>query len=60
MFELDRAAWDLAYADVGADVVRLMQDDNNEAGYIDDDDENVPPSPRWAAQEKLLQAKRET
>ena len=47
VFEGDRAAWDLAYANVGADVVALMQD-SGEAG-----DEDEPASPRWAAQEAI-------
>lgn len=53
VFEFDRAGWLQAYDDVGADVVGLMQH-SEETG---DEDENVPPSPRWAALNQLLQAK---
>lgn len=53
LFEHDRAAWQLAYANVGADVVRVMQD-RDEAG---DEDEDAPPAARWAALEKLRLAK---
>jgi hypothetical protein len=51
LFEHDRAAWDLTYQNVGADVVSVMQNPE-EAG---DDDE--PASPRWSAQEALRLAK---
>ena len=49
MFEFDRDAWMQAYANVGSDVVELMQDPD-EAG---DEDENEPASPRWCALEEM-------
>jgi hypothetical protein len=52
VFEFDRDAWNLAYRDVGPDVVREMQE-REEEGYEDDDGEDVPPSPRWAALESM-------
>ncbi|UGX95793.1 hypothetical protein G6321_00011895 [Bradyrhizobium barranii subsp. barranii] len=51
LFEHDRPAWDLAYRNVGADVVTAMQD-SDEAGD-DEDDENEPASPRWLALEAM-------
>ncbi len=43
VFKKDRAGWDRAYANVGADVATVMQD-RNEAGYEgDDEDDNEPP-----------------
>ncbi|MEY9183136.1 hypothetical protein ABIG06_004717 [Bradyrhizobium sp. USDA 326] len=55
VFEHDRVAWDAAYARVGADVARVMQD-SDEEGYEDDDGEYVPPSPRWAALQAMIGA----
>ncbi|MBR0746189.1 hypothetical protein JQ582_19850 [Bradyrhizobium japonicum] len=55
LFEFDRPAWDRAYASVGADVARVMQD-SDEEGYEDDDGEDVPPSPRWAALQAMIEA----
>lgn len=51
MFEFDRASWDLAYSNVGADVVCEMQDPS-EAGD-EDEDGTAPASPRWSALEAM-------
>ncbi|MBR0695138.1 hypothetical protein [Bradyrhizobium lablabi] len=58
VFEFDRAAWDTAYARVGADVVRAMQD-HDEEPYEEDDGEEVPALPRWLALEQMRLAKQE-
>jgi hypothetical protein len=58
VFEHDREAWGAAYANVGADVVALMMQESDEAGYEgDDEDDDEPPSPRWSAQEAMRRAK---
>jgi hypothetical protein len=56
VFEHDRAGWHAAYARVGSDVVRVMQDDEEGPGE-DRDGEDLPPTPRWAAQQELRIAK---
>ncbi|MCA1415292.1 hypothetical protein I6F30_29795 [Bradyrhizobium sp. NBAIM20] len=58
VFAHDRLAWEAAYARVGADVARVMQD-SDEEGYEDDDGEDVPPSPRWAALQAMIEARDE-
>jgi hypothetical protein len=47
VFEFDPDAWALAYQDVGADVVRAMQESEEEPAG------DEPASPRWTALEKL-------
>ncbi|MDE5461152.1 hypothetical protein [Bradyrhizobium sp. CSS354] len=57
LFEHDRAAWDLAYSNVGADVVLTMQDPD-EAGYEGDDEcAPEPAAPRWTALEAIRLAR---
>ncbi|WP_354130425.1 MULTISPECIES: hypothetical protein [unclassified Bradyrhizobium] len=51
LFEHDRAAWDLAYANMGADAVGAMQE-AADAAY-----EGVDDPPRWHALEALRLAK---
>lgn len=50
----DRAAWDANYASVSSSVALAMRDDLiNEEPYIDDDDNDIPPSERWRALDAL-------
>jgi hypothetical protein len=55
LFEYDREAWYAAYANVGADIMAVLQNPEESA----DDEEDEPGSPRWLALEALLRAKRE-
>src|SRR5262245_6940306 len=62
VFECDRAAWDKAYANVDSKVVLAMREwselgcEGPGEGY-DDDDNPLPPSPRWQALDDLVKAK---
>ncbi len=57
VFEFDRPAWDAAYANIGADIIALMQDRCEEPFDGDDDDEPEPGTPRWLALEAMRRAK---
>jgi hypothetical protein len=56
LFECDRAAWDAAYAKVGSEVVAAMREELHESD-VDEDGNDIPTSPRWAALNALCQAR---